>query len=100
MKTLRTYELAKEFYKDCKRLSLSGAMKDHFDRAILSIPLNIAEGNARITAKDRKRFFNTSLASLREIQCILDLIEEKTLSKQADILAAHLYRLYQNCAGT
>lgn len=42
-------------------------------RAAYSIPMNIAEGNARRTAKEKSRFFEIALASLEELhyQCIL-----------------------------
>ena len=35
-----------------------GDVKDQLDRASTSIPLNIAEGNGKYTAKDRCRFFD------------------------------------------
>ena len=43
MKNFRTYDLAKDFYNDCKILKLQQPLKDQFDRAILSIVLNLAE---------------------------------------------------------
>jgi four helix bundle protein len=72
MKPFRTLDLAKEFYKDCGVLKLRNPLKDQFERALLSIPLNLAEGNSRPTQKERKRFFFIALGSLREIQTLLD----------------------------
>ena len=93
MKNFRTYNLAISFYKQSKNIKLSGPMRDQFQRAVLSIPLNLAEGSAKPTAKDRRKFYRIALGSLREIQCILNLVEENRLLKQSDTLAAHLYRL-------
>lgn len=53
MNEFRTLSLAKIFYKECQTLKLHGAMKDQFERAVLSIPLNLAEGSAKPTARDR-----------------------------------------------
>ncbi len=97
MNQFRTYQLAIQFYRDCQGLKLKGAMKDQFERAVLSIPLNLAEGTAKPTAKDRSRFYHIALGSLREVQCLLMLSGTKELIQQADTLGAHLYRLCKNC---
>ena len=96
MKKLKTYHMAKEFYKNSKSLYLKDPIRNQFDRAILSIILNLAEGNAKPTTKERKRFYSISPASLREVQAILDLIEHKALAKKADALGAFLYKLWKN----
>jgi four helix bundle protein len=93
MKTFRTYNLAIQFHKDCQKLKLSTVAKDQFDRALLSIPLNLAEGSAKPTERDRKKFYFTALGSLREVQVLLELFGSNELLKQADVLAAHLYCL-------
>lgn len=93
MKTFRTYQLAKELYQESQVLTMKGAMKDQFDRAILSVVLNISEGSAKPTAKDRKKFYFIALGSLREVQSILDLINAQNQIEKADQLGAHLYRL-------
>jgi len=93
MKPFRTYQLALEFYRSSKSIRFVGPMRDQFERACLSIPLNLSEGNAKPTQKDRRKFFFTALGSLREVQTILDLAEQKELAQKADVLAAHLYRL-------
>lgn len=54
-------------------------------RAILSIPLNITEGNARNSNKEKKQFFNIAYSSLKEVKYLLyfcleiKLINEKRL---------------------
>ena len=58
--------------------------------------LNLAEGSAKPTAKDRKKFYYISLGSLREVQAILNMIGHVDLTKQADQLGAYLYKLCQN----
>lgn len=93
MKNFRTYELAIQFHKDCQKLKLSRIAKDQFDRALLSIPLNLAEGAAKPTERDRMKFYFIALGSLREIQTLLTLFGSPELIGKADVLAAHLYRL-------
>ncbi len=45
MKNFRTYDLAKTFFQECQKVKLSGAAKNQFERAVLSIVLNLAEGS-------------------------------------------------------
>ena len=73
----RTYELAVDFYKECKKLKLKGIIRDQFERASLSIAMNLAEGWGRLTRNDRRRFFYLALGSLRETQAIVELLDEK-----------------------
>ena len=96
MKNFKTYELAKEFYKECQNLKLKAPFKDQFDRALLSIVLNIVEGSAKPTAKDRKRFYSIAMGSLRETQAILDLCNYRVQLQKSDSVAACLYKLIQN----
>jgi four helix bundle protein len=93
MKNFKTYQLSIQFYKDCQGIKLSCIARDQFDRAILSIPLNLAEGAAKPTERDRKKFYFIALGSLREVQTLLALFGSQEHIKKADILAAHLYRL-------
>ncbi len=100
IQNFRTYELAKKFYTDCQGLALRDPIKNQFDRAVLSIVLNLAEGVAKPTAKDRRKFYSISLGSLREVQAILDLTGNTQVLKASDALAASLYRLIQNPGGS
>ncbi len=45
MNNFRTHDVAMELYKECQKLKITNqAVKDQFDRASLSIVLNLAEG--------------------------------------------------------
>jgi len=99
MKNFRTYNLAKQFYKDCKNLNFKAPYRDQFDRALLSVVLNLAEGSAKPTTRDRKKFYSISMGSLREVQVILDLCGHTQQLKDSDAVAACLYRLIQNPGG-
>ena len=96
MRKFKTYQLAINFYRNSRELSLRGPLKNQFQRASLSIVLNLAEGTAKPTAKDRRKFYRISLGSLREVQAILDIIGNIKLIKEADRLGAYLYKLCQN----
>ena len=96
MEKFKTYRLAVQFFYKSNNLNLKGPMKNQFQRASLSIVLNLAEGSAKPTAKDRKKFYEISLGSLREAQAILNLIKHQELITEADKLGAFLYKLCQN----
>ena len=89
----RTYDLAVTFYHASIKLRLPAHLKNQFDRAASSIVLNLAEGNAKPTAADRRCFYRRSLGSLREIQAILALQPNEHLYGLADRLGGHLYKL-------
>ena len=42
------------------------AIQDQLSRAVLSIPLNIAEGQGRVHSREKKQFYNTAKGSLYE----------------------------------
>ena len=96
MKNFRSYQQALALYHSCQKLKLQGALKNQFERALLSIVLNLSEGSAKPTRKDRKKFFFIALGSLREVQSILDIIQNQKLIHEADTLGAALYKLCQN----
>ena len=97
IKGFRTYELAVSYYKECAALKLPSHLKDQLMRASSSIALNLAEGAAKPTKKDRIKFYAIAFGSLRETESIFDLADLKgsneRLLKQADHLAACLYKL-------
>ncbi len=96
MKKLKTYQLAIKFYKNSRSLYLKEPLENQFKRAILSIVLNLAEGSAKPTAKDRRKFYRISLGSLREVQAILNIVNHKNLIEEADRLGRYLYKLCKN----
>ena len=50
-------------------------------RAVISIPSNIAEGNARATAKETIRFIDIALGSLAELDTQLTIAQELSYIK-------------------
>jgi four helix bundle protein len=93
VKTLLTYDLALELYQKSRNLAWSRFEKDQFERAILSILLNLREGSAKPTSKDRRRFYYIALGSLREVQTLLELKNHDEQFRLADRVGACLYRL-------
>lgn len=94
MKKFKTYQMALEFYKKSKEVEISDKiLKDQFRRSSLSIVLNIAKGYGRSTTKDRRRFYVMAFGSLRETQCLLEVLGENNLIIEADRLAACLLQL-------
>ena len=53
------------------------AVLDQLDRASTSVPLNIAEGNAKFTAPDRCRYLDTARGSALECAACLDVLVAK-----------------------
>ncbi len=96
MQKFKTYQLAIKFYHQASQLRLKEPLRNQFNRASLSIVLNLAEGSAKATAKDRRKFYRIAFGSLRETQAILDIIGHIQLIKEADKLGAYLYKLCQN----
>ncbi len=65
MKTFRTLELAIEFYQLGQSVELPKHLKDQFDRASSSISLNLAEGNAKFSYKEKARVYQIAYGSFR-----------------------------------
>lgn len=95
MKPFKTLELAIEFHKIVMAQKVKGNLGDQLSRASSSIALNLSEGNARGSSKDKRNFFQNAYASLRECQTAFKLIDMKDeqILKSADQLGAHLYKL-------
>ncbi len=96
MHKFRCLEEATQLYHLAKKQKLKAFMRDQLLRASSSVALNLAEGNARRTPKDRLRMFNIALSSLREVQMICKLEDLKVLEKQADRVGAMIYVLNRN----
>jgi len=95
MKIFRTLELAIEFYEKAEELKVKGHLRDQLERAASSISLNLSEGNAKRTEKEKKRYYHTAYASCQECKTILRLakIKDKEILEMADHLGASLYKL-------
>jgi len=95
-----TLELAIEFYHLVKNYKFHNrVMQDQFNRALLSIPLNLSEGSGKPTHKDRRKFYFTSYASLREIEVLFRLQGEEKFKDQIDRLAAYIWKVAQRTGG-
>jgi len=73
-------------------MSAKAAAKDQLDRASTSIPLNIAEGNGKFSARDRARFFEMARGSALECAACLDVLLVRKLTKD-ELVAAQKERL-------
>lgn len=76
---LDVYRLAIEtvglVYALCRKLRWEHRFaKDQLLRASQSIPLNIAEGNGKASANDRRRYFEIARGSAYECAAILDVL--------------------------
>ena len=68
-------------------ISGKAAAKDQLDRASTSIPLNIAEGNGKFSAKDRARFFEMARGSALECAACLDVLLVRKLATKELVVA-------------
>ena len=69
-------------------VSPKAAAKDQLDRASTSIPLNIAEGNGKFSARDRARFFEMARGSALECAACIDVLAVRRLVVTERILPA------------
>ena len=65
----------------------AGSARTQLERASTSIPLNIAEGNVKSSARDRRRYREIALGSAVECAAILDVLVARDLRDAADIEA-------------
>lgn len=97
----RTLELAIKLYQEASKLKQgSSVLLNQYDRALLSIVLNLSEGSAKPSCKDRRKFYYIRYRSFREVSTLLELSGNNQFNEQLDILGAHLLKLAQNPAGT
>ena len=94
MKTFRTLDLAVEFYQLTEQAKLSGNLRDQLLRASSSVSLNLSEGNAKRTVKEKKRYYQMAYASVQECKTIFKLARiEDASSDAADKLGAYIFNL-------
>ena len=99
MRHLQCYQLAVRFYHHAKAARLPHYCKDQLRRAALSVVLNLSEGTGKSSRKDRNRFFEIAMGSIRECQAVLELESEAFSAAQKDLLdhlAAATYKLIKN----
>ena len=82
-------------------ISAKAAAKDQLDRASTSIPLNIAEGNGKFSARDRARFLEIARGSALECAACLDVLVVRKLAASDQIQNAkeNLARIVQMLMG-
>jgi four helix bundle protein len=68
-----------------EKLEKSKAIRDQLDRASISIPLNIAEGNAKFSMKDRCRYLDIADGSAVECAAALDVLVAQKRVKSEEI---------------
>ena len=74
--------------------SAKAAAKDQLDRASTSIPLNIAEGNGKFSAKDRARFLEIARGSALECAACLDVLLVRKLASKEQVVLAKIGRAH------
>lgn len=104
---LQVYRLSLDWVEKVERFckhatdELTPSFKDQFQRASLSIPLNIAEGNGRWHSAEKRQFFWIARGSVFECVPLLELLKRKKLVEKEDFERArdqldHLGRMLTN----
>ena len=96
LQNFKSYNLAQALYQECQQLKAQAYIRDQLMRASLSIVLNLAEGSAKTSRKDRKRFYEIALGSARETQAIVALLNAKKAMALADQLGACVFCLIRS----
>ncbi len=79
---LEVYKIAKDVVKRTYRLTKAFPATEQYglisqmNRAAISIPSNIAEGNGRTSKKEKVHFISVSFASLMELTCQAEIATE------------------------
>ena len=108
---LVVYQKSIEFVAWAKRINDtlptgSSSVKNQLDRASISVPLNIAEGNAKRSYADRSRFLQIAQGSAVESAACLDVIVAQNLLSESEIpdgkqalehIAGMLHGLIEHC---
>jgi four helix bundle protein len=95
IKNFLAYELAIQLHRKVETMAMKHSLKDQLERASQSVALNLAEGSAKPTKADKKRFYAIAFGSIREIQAIFDILQltDQRTVDLADHIAACIYRL-------
>lgn len=78
----QVYELIKKFPKEEQY-----ALCDQLRRAVISIPLNIAEGMGRYSAKEQIHFLEIAFGSLLEVSAQMDIACDLSYIQRTDLEA-------------
>lgn len=92
----QSVELAEELGKEMAGWPKGyGFLADQLRRAMTSVVLNMAEGNARRMPRERRRFFQISRSSLAEVAACTDLMRAYLLLSRSrtDELKSRLDRI-------
>jgi four helix bundle protein len=79
---LKAWQHGQRLAVECAKLARrfpqyeQSTLADQLRRACYSIPLNIAEGNARRGTREYRRYLDTAWASLAEVQTALDVARD------------------------
>jgi four helix bundle protein len=86
---LQAYQSSLEFIRwsepILEKLAKTAAVYSQLDRARTSIPLNIAEGNAKFTPADKCKYFDTAHGSAVECAACLDVLSLKHILNPAEL---------------
>lgn len=98
MKSFRTLDLSVEFYELSEKSDIKGNLRDQLLRAASSISLNLAEGNAKRTVPEKKRYYQMAYASIQECKIIIKLakISDQEIQNTADKLGAWIFNLLKS----
>jgi len=81
----QSIEMAEDLSKDVAKWPRGyGYLSDQLRRAVASITLNIAEGNAKFGQAERRRFFKIARASTSEVGACIDLMRTFSLTSPVE----------------
>ena len=84
----QSIEMAEDLSKDVAKWPRGyGYLSDQLRRAVVSITLNIAEGNAKFSQSERRRFFKIARASIAEVGACLDLMRTFGLTSPIEVIS-------------
>jgi four helix bundle protein len=69
-------------------ITAKAAVKDQLDRASTRLPLNVAEGNGKLSTSDRARFLEIARGSALECAACLDILAIRKLVTAERIIPA------------
>ena len=84
----QSVELAEDLGKEvAKWRKGNGYLADQLRRAMASIVLNLAEGNAKFSHPERRRFFRIARASSAEVAACVDLMKAYGLTSPIEAIS-------------